>query len=95
MSKFYRPPEGRFTEENLKVLEKMGYKTILWSFAYADWDNNKQLSPQTALQKLTNGIHNGEILLLHPTSKTNAEILGNFIDSAKLMGYRFASISEL
>ena len=74
MPKFYRPPEGKVSEENLKILEEMGYKTILWSFAYADWDNAKQIPPQIALEKLIAGAHNGELLLLHPTSKTNADL---------------------
>ena len=95
MPKFYRPPEGVFTEENLKYLEEMGYKTVLWSFAYADWDNNKQLLPEVALQKLINGTHNGEILLLHPTSKTNADILSKLIDVWREMGYRFGTLNEL
>ena len=95
MPKFYRPPEGIFTEDNLKILEEMGYKTVLWSFAYADWDNNKQLSPDIAFEKLIAGTHNGEILLLHPTSKTNAEILGKLIDTWRDMGYRFGTLDEL
>jgi len=95
MPKLYRPPEGKFSEDNLKILEKMGYKTILWSFAYADWDNNKQLSPSTAISKLLNGSHNGEILLLHPTSSTNAAILADFIDEMRNRGYRFATLNEL
>ncbi len=95
MQKFYRPPEGCFSEDNLKILEANGYKTILWSFAYADWDNNKQMSPEKAMEKLINGTHNGEILLLHPTSKTNVEILGDFIDTLKEMGYRFGTLDEL
>lgn len=95
MPKFYRPPEGRFTEDNLKILEEMGYKTVLWSFAYADWDNNKQLSPASATEKLINGTHNGEILLLHPTSKTNADILSKLIDVWTEMGYRFGTLNEL
>ncbi len=95
MPKFFRPPEGSFTEDNLKVLEEAGYKTILWSFAYADWDNDKQLSPKVAAEKLLNGTHNGEILLLHPTSKTNAEILGTLIDKWRGMGYRFGTLNEL
>ena len=95
MAKFYRPPEGRFSEENLKILEEMGYKTVLWSFAYADWDNEKQMSPKTAKEKLINGTHNGEILLLHPTSKTNTDILGELIDVWRDMGYRFGSLNEL
>ncbi|MBQ8836684.1 MAG: polysaccharide deacetylase family protein [Clostridia bacterium] len=95
MPKFYRPPEGTFTEDNLKMLEQLGYKTILWSFAYADWDNNKQLSPDTAMEKLINGTHNGEILLLHPTSATNAQILNKLIDTWREMGYRFGTLDEL
>ena len=95
MPKFYRPPEGKFSEENLEILEEMGYKTVLWSFAYADWDNAKQMSPDKALEKLVNGTHNGEILLLHPTSKTNADILGEFIDVLKGMGYRFGTLDML
>ena len=95
MSKFFRPPEGKLSEENLQLLTQNGYKTVLWSFAYADWDNSKQLSPETALKKLLNGTHNGEILLLHPTSKTNTLILGEFIDTLKSNGYRFGSLNEL
>lgn len=95
MPKYYRPPEGRISESNLQILEKYGYKTILWSFAYADWDNEKQMSPEKALEKLINGVHNGEILLLHPTSATNAEILGAFIDDCIAKGYRFGTLDEL
>lgn len=95
MPKFYRPPEGTFSEENLKILKKMGYSTVLWSFAYVDWDNNKQLSPEAAYKKLIDGTHNGEILLLHPTSRTNAEIIGKLIDTWREMGYSFGSLYEL
>ncbi len=95
MPKFYRPPEGRFTEDNLKILEEMGYKTVLWSFAYADWDNNKQPSAAYATEKVINGTHNGEILLLHPTSKTNADILSKLIDVWTDMGYKFGSLNDL
>lgn len=95
MPKFYRPPEGRISEDNLKILEEMGYKTILWSFAYADWDNANQMSCERALEKLNAGVHNGEILLLHPTSATNAAILGEFLEGLKRQGYRFGTLDEL
>ena len=95
MPKIYRPPEGKLSEENLKILEEMGYKTILWSFAYADWDNAKQMQPQQAMEKLISGTHNGEILLLHPTSKTNADILSQLIDVWREMGYRFGTLDAL
>ncbi len=95
MSKYYRPPEGRFSEENLKMAKELGYSTIFWSFAYADWDNESQMSPEAAEKKILDGTHNGEIILLHPTSATNAKILGDLIGSWKKMGFRFGTLDEL
>ncbi len=95
MSKYYRPPEGRFDEESIKYACELGYKTIFWSFAYADWDNNKQMSGENAKNKILDNIHNGEIMLLHPTSATNAQILGDIIKELKNLGYRFGSLDEL
>ncbi len=95
MAKLYRPPEGCFSENNMKILNDMGYKTVFWSCAYADWDNSKQPSPDAALKKLTTRLHNGEILLLHPTSATNAAILDEFLTTVKAAGYRIGQITEL
>ena len=95
VSKFYRPPEGRYSELNLKHATELGYKTIFWSFAYADWDNNEQLAPEAAINKILAGTHNGEILLLHPTSSTNAAILDDLITHWKSEGFRFGSLEEL
>ena len=95
MPKIYRPPEGRFSEQNLKFAHELGYRTIFWSFAYADWDNNKLMSSDKALEKLLAHTHNGEILLLHPTSKTNAEILDRFLSELEKEGYRFGNLNEL
>lgn len=94
MSKFFRPPEGTFDEEMLKRAQNLGYKTVFWSFAYADWDNNKQMSKEAALKKILDNIHNGEIMLLHPTSATNAEIMQELIQTLKAQGYRFATLDE-
>lgn len=95
MAKLYRPPEGSFSIENMKILKDMGYKTVFWSCAYADWDNNKQPSPESAMKKLTERLHNGEILLLHPTSATNAAILDEFLTMLENKGYRIGSVLEL
>lgn len=92
---FYRPPEGKFSRENLEMISSLGYTTVFWSFAYADWDNNAQPSPESAKKKILDGTHNGMILLLHPTSSTNAEILGDLIRTWKADGYRFGSLTEL
>lgn len=95
MPKYYRPPEGRFCERNLKHASELGYKTVFWSFAYADWDNNKQPSREDAMKKILDNTHNGAIILLHPTSKTNADIIGDLIDAWRADGYRFGSLDEL
>lgn len=95
MAKLYRPPEGCFSEANMKILADMGYKTVFWSCAYADWDNKNQPSTDSAMSKLTSRLHNGEILLLHPTSATNAAILDEFLTHLESQGYRFGSVTEL
>ena len=95
VAKVYRPPEGRFSERNLKWASELGYKTVFWSFAYADWDNNSQPDPTSSLKKIIECAHPGEILLLHPTSATNAAILGDLIDSYREKGYTFKSLEEL
>jgi peptidoglycan-N-acetylmuramic acid deacetylase len=73
----------------------MGYKSIFWSFAYADWDNAKQPSPEKAIKKILDNTHNGAIILLHPTSKTNVDILPELIKSWRDMGYDFGTLDEL
>lgn len=95
LDKYYRPPEGRFDEASLKYAQEMGYRTVFWSFAYADWDNNSQISAEKAKSKILENIHNGEVMLLHPTSSTNAEILDEIIATLKSQGYRFGTLDEL
>ena len=95
VAKYYRPPEGTFDEGMLTEVQKLGYKTIFWSFAYADWDNAKQPDPAAAKRKILDNIHNGAVILLHPTSATNAAILGDLLRELKAQGYRFGSLDEL
>ena len=80
LPKFYRPPQGIYSEENLKMAQELGYKTLFWSLAYVDWNNDSQPTKEAAFAKLLPRTHNGAVVLLHSTSKTNAEILGELID---------------
>ena len=93
--KFYRPPQGLYSETNLKAAQELGYRTVFWSLAYADWDNNAQPDPQQSLEKLLSRTHNGAVILLHSTSETNARILDDLLTRWKEMGYRFATLDEL
>ena len=95
MAKLFRPPEGAFDETLLSLAQKAGYKTVFWSFAYADWDNGSQPSEDAALKKILDNIHNGEIMLLHPTSATNARIMKRLISELKAQGYRFETLDKL
>ena len=95
MAKYYRPPEGKFNKSNLQFANELGYKTVFWSFAYADWDNNKQPSEEYAVKKIMDNTHNGMVVLLHPTSKTNADILDRVMTMWEENGYRFGSVDEL
>ena len=94
MDKFYRPPEGSFSEQNLEFADKLGYTTVFWSLAYADWDDAKQMSPDKALELVLSRTHNGSVILLHPTSKTNAEMLEQYITKLKELGYEFCSLND-
>jgi peptidoglycan-N-acetylmuramic acid deacetylase len=95
VSKYYRPPEGCFDIPMLEEAQAAGYRTVFWSFAYADWDNGKQPDPTAAKAKILDNIHNGEVMLLHPTSATNAAILGDVLRELKAQGYRFGTLDEL
>ena len=95
MAKYYRPPEGKFNEQSLKFASELGYKTIFWSLAYADWDNSNQPSEEYAKKKILDNTHNGAVILLHPTSETNAKILPDLIQEWKNQGYRFGTLDEL
>lgn len=95
MQKFYRPPQGKFSEENLKQAQALGYKTIFWSLAYVDWYTDNQPTEEQAFSKLVPRIHNGAIVLLHSTSETNARILDELLTRWEEQGYTFGRLDEL
>ena len=92
--KYIRPPMGEFSEKSISATNSLGYKTVMWSFAYEDWNENKQPDETQAKKKILDNVHNGEVMLLHGNSKTNTNILGDIINEIKNMGYEFKSIDE-
>lgn len=91
---YLRPPKGEYSERVLALSKKMGYKTVMWSLAYDDWDESKQGREDYGKQKVLDNIHSGAVILLHATSKDNCNILGNCIKEIKKMGYEFKSLNE-
>ena len=94
LPKFYRPPQGVYSEENLRQAQAMGYHTVFWSLAYVDWQD-AQPTREQAFAKLIPRTHNGAVILLHSTSQTNAEILDELLTKWEELGYRFGTMEEL
>ena len=92
--KYIRPPKGEFSEKSIKYTNTLGYTTVMWSFAYDDWDESKQGREEYGKKKILDNVHNGEIMLLHATSKDNSNILDDVIKQIKEMGYEFRNIDE-
>ena len=95
MQKFYRPPQGKYSESNLKMAQELGYQTVFWSLAYVDWYLDQQPTQEEAYAKLLPRIHPGAVVLLHSTSKTNAEILDDLLTKWEQEGYTFGTLNEL
>ena len=95
MTKYYRPPQGKYSEANLQMAKELGYKSFFWSLAYVDWYQDNQPSHEEAFEKLLGRIHPGAIVLLHSTSSTNAEILDELLTKWEEMGYHFGSLDDL
>lgn len=95
MTKFYRPPQGKYNENNLQMAKDLGYHTFFWSLAYVDWQENNQPTKEEAFNKLLTRVHPGAIVLLHSTSKTNGEILDELLTKWEEMGYQFKSLDSI
>lgn len=95
MAMYYRPPQGKYSTENLKMAQDMGYYTFFWSLAYVDWYQDNQPTPEQAYEKLLKRIHPGAIVLLHSTSQTNAQIMDELLTKWEDMGYVFKPLSDL
>lgn len=95
MAKFYRPPQGKYSESNLEMAEELGYSTFFWSLAYVDWYQDQQPTKEAAFSKLIPRIHPGAIVLLHSTSSTNATILDELLTKWEEMGYTFQTLDYL
>ena len=87
--KYIKPPKGEYSERTLDFCNSLGYKTVMWSFAYDDWDENNQKGTDYAKKKILDNLHPGAIILLHANSKDNANVLDEVIKEA---GVEFAFI---
>ena len=94
MAAIYRPPQGKYSLNNLQMAKELGYHTFFWSLAYVDWNTDAQPTHEEAFGKLCSRVHPGAIVLLHNTSRTNGEILDELLSRWEEMGYTFGSLEE-
>ena len=92
--KYIRPPKGEFSERTLAIAKQLGYRSVFWSFAYADWDVTKQPGKDNAKQMVLDNLHNGAVLLLHAVSQSNTEALDEILKEAKAQGYTFDTLDN-
>ena len=91
-STYFRFPEGACSESALELVQSIGYTSVFWSSAYADWDINNPKGKQYAYETVTSRLHPGCVLLLHAVSQDNADALGDIIDYAREQGYTFKAL---
>ncbi len=93
-SKYFRYPTGAYSEDTLDLVKSLGYRSVFWSIAHADWDPLAQPGVEKSFNTVTSRLHSGAVILLHSTSPDNADILARFIDYAVAQGYTFKSLDE-
>ena len=89
---YFRFPTGSYSDSSLDLLQSLGYCSVFWSVAYADWDPANQKGTQYAFDTVTSRLHPGAVILLHAVSKDNTAALGDIIDWARAQGYVFKSL---
>ena len=92
--KYIRPPKGEYSQRTVAYCQSLGYTTVMWSFAYDDWNEDAQKGESYAKKKILDNIHPGAVILLHGNSKDNANVLAECIQEIKNQGYSFSSLEQ-
>lgn len=90
--KYFMPPSGVYSEKVLAAAKQLGYTTLFWSFAYVDFDVNKQLGPDNTYNLIMKNLHNGAFLFLHTVSRDNAEALDKIIIDIKAKNFEIGLV---
>ena len=91
---YFRPPQGKYSIQSLDLARQAGYSTIFWSLAHVDWQQDAQPGREETFDKLIGRVHPGAIILLHTTSASNTQYLGELIDEWGKCGYVFRRLGE-
>jgi probable sporulation protein (polysaccharide deacetylase family) len=87
----YAPPYGEYNDLVLEAANDLKYKTIMWSIDTIDW---QRPSPTVLHNRVMKKLHNGAIILMHPTAPT-AEALPGLIKAIQSSGYTITTVSDI
>ncbi len=93
-SRYFRFPTGANSVSALELVDSVGYRSVFWSIAHADWDPENQPGTDVTFQTVTSRLHPGAVILLHSTSPDNVAVLADIIDYARSEGYVFRSLDD-
>lgn len=88
---WFGPPSGSYADNTVTLAAKQNMRTVLWSVDTIDWKNPE---PQKMVQRITEKVHPGAIILMHPTSSTAAGLQA-MIENIKKKGYQIDDLSTM
>lgn len=89
--KWFAPPSGSFRKAVVDIAAEKGMSTIMWTVDTIDW---QKPSPAVLQTRVLSKIHNGAMILMHPTDPT-AKSLNVLITKIREKGYALGSVSDL
>lgn len=92
--RYLRPPRGEYDENSLACARRLGYRTVFWSLAMADWQPLPG-GPGESRATVRNRLHNGALILLHAVSADNAAALDDILRDIEEAGYSFGTLDQL
>jgi len=95
-SKLFRPPYGRIKRSQAGLLQKEGYKVVMWTILSADYDH--KLSKEECLSRVVRRIESGDIYLFHDSEKGEERMLAvlpSLLKVATDKGFLFKKIEEV
>lgn len=87
----YAPPYGEYNDTVLTAADELGYTTIMWTIDTIDW---KRPPADIIKNRVIKKLHNGAIILMHPTEPT-AKALPELITEIKKAGYTITTVSDI
>lgn len=91
---YFRPPKGEYSERTLYITKSLGYKTVFWSLAMADWQPLPG-GPEESYNTVIKRLHPGAVILLHAVSKDDTLALDRIIKDIKAQGYVFKTLDDI